>query len=77
MYWCQDILINNVIKETKNTDIAGNKDQGELGCQSSTKNINLIQMHSIRLFRKPFDSETQLDKFSCNGQLNLYKDTRV
>lgn len=74
IYWCQDISINNVIKVTKNADIADNKDQAELGCQPNTKNINLVQMRSIRLFRKPFDNETKLDKFSWSGQLNLNKD---
>lgn len=39
--------------------------------------VNLLQMHSISLFKKASDGEMKLDKFSCSNQFNQYKDAWV
>lgn len=39
--------------------------------------VNLLQMHSIRLFKEASDGGMKLDKFSCSNQFNQYEDARV
>lgn len=66
---CNDVSVNNLTKVTKNANIAGITTKTKLNWD-----VNLLQMHSISLFKKASDGEMKLDKFSCSNQFNQYKD---